>query len=38
MQGKACFNFKNVPAPETLAELKELTAAAVKLWTAKKWM
>jgi hypothetical protein len=38
MQGKACFNFKNVPEPETLAELKALTAASVKVWTAKKWM
>lgn len=38
MQGKTCFNFKNAPEPETLAELMALTAASVKLWTAKKWM
>jgi hypothetical protein len=30
MQGKACFNFKVTPAPATVAELKRLTAAAVK--------
>jgi len=38
MQGKACFNFKSQPEPELLADLKRLTAAAIKLWGEKKWL
>ncbi|MGA2737814.1 MAG: hypothetical protein ABSG65_10240 [Bryobacteraceae bacterium] len=38
MQGKTCFNFKSVPEPETLAELKQLTAAAFEQWQEKKWV
>lgn len=38
MQGKTCFNFKNDPAPELIAELKQLTAAGLKLWAEKKWL
>jgi len=38
MQGKACFNFKTDPEPEAMAELKRLTAAAYKEWSAKKWL
>jgi len=38
MQGKACFNFKSQPEPELLADLKKLTADAVKLWGEKKWL
>ena len=32
MQGKSCFNFKVAPAPETLEELRRLTAAAADHW------
>jgi hypothetical protein len=38
MQGKTCFNFKSVPDPEILAELARLTDAAMKDWSAKKWV
>jgi hypothetical protein len=38
MQGKACFNFKTQPEPELLADLKRLTADAIKLWGEKKWL
>lgn len=38
MQGKACFNFKAPPEPELMADLKKLTAEAVKLWGEKKWL
>jgi hypothetical protein len=38
MQGKACFNFKAVPEPDLIADLKRLTAAGFKLWGAKKWL
>ena len=38
MQGKACFNFKNDPAPELIAELKRLTEAGLKQWADKKWL
>lgn len=37
MQGKACFNFKNPPDGEIVAELKRLTEAALKEWQGKKW-
>jgi hypothetical protein len=32
MQGKSCFNFKVMPEPEIIEELKRLTAAAVEHW------
>ena len=38
MQGKTCFNFRNIPTPELLEELKQLTAAAMKDWTAKQYL
>ncbi|HEY4382418.1 MAG TPA: hypothetical protein VGN01_18855 [Acidobacteriaceae bacterium] len=38
MQGKACFNFKNVPDAELLAELDQLASAALKNWSEKKWV
>jgi hypothetical protein len=38
MQGKTCFNFKQEPEPELLAELDRLTAAGMKLWAAKNWL
>lgn len=38
MQGKTCFNFKTQPEPELMADLKRLTAEAVKLWGEKKWL
>ena len=38
MQGKSCFNFKDDPGPEALADLERLTEAAVEDWAAKKWL
>src|SRR4051794_37841421 len=38
MQGKSCFNFKSDPEPELVAELGELTAAAFKAWSERKWL
>jgi len=38
MQGKSCFNFKTVPEPELLQDLRKLTAAALEDWTAKRWV
>jgi hypothetical protein len=38
MQGKTCFNFKKVPEPELMAELEQLTAAALEDWAAKQWV
>jgi hypothetical protein len=38
MQGKACFNFKNPPDAEQLAELNRLTDAALKDWGAKNYL
>ena len=38
MQGKTCFNFKNIPIPELLEELKQLTAAALKNWAEKQYL
>jgi hypothetical protein len=32
LQGKSCFNFKTVPPPETVAELRRLTEAALAEW------
>jgi hypothetical protein len=38
MQGKACFNFKQQPEPELIAELKQLTEASLKQWDKMKWL
>ena len=38
MQGKACFNFKTVPEPALLNELKQLTDSCVKNWAGRKWL
>ncbi len=38
MQGKTCFNFKDDPDPELIAELKRLTEASFKQWAEKKWL
>ncbi len=38
MQGKSCFNFKTVPEPEIIAELKALTVAGIKQYAEKKWL
>ena len=38
MQGKTCFNFKIDPAPELLAELKQLTEAGIKQWAKERWL
>lgn len=36
MQGKACFNFKVMPEPAVLADLKRLTKAAADHWARGK--
>jgi hypothetical protein len=38
MQGKACFNFKDVPEKDALAELKRLTEAGLKEWAKQKFL
>jgi hypothetical protein len=38
MQGKSCFNFKEEPAPEIVAELGRLTAACLDDWRERKWL
>ncbi|MDR3774738.1 MAG: hypothetical protein P4L26_15395 [Terracidiphilus sp.] len=38
MQGKTCFNFKAVPEPALLEDLKELVEAALQDWTARKYL
>jgi hypothetical protein len=38
MQGKTCFNFKDDPEPELLAELERLTEAGLKDWSGRKWL
>ena len=38
MQGKTCFNFQDVPAPELISELKGLTEAGFRDWDKKKWV
>lgn len=38
MQGKACFNFKKTPEPESLSELERLTEAGLRQWTSKGWV
>ena len=36
MQGKTWFNFKTDPEPEQVAELQQLTQAAVDRWGEQK--
>lgn len=38
MQGKTCFNFKNVPETELTHDLERLTEASLKLWKEKNWL
>lgn len=38
MQGKTCFNFRQDPEPEMLAELKQLTEAGFEQWSNRKWV
>lgn len=38
MQGKTCFNFKTVPDPELVSELKRLTEAGLNLWAENQWL
>ena len=38
MQGKACFNFRNVPEPALIAGLKQLTEDGLRQWREKKWL
>ena len=38
MQGKTCFNFKDDPDPELVAELKRLTEAGLKQWSERNWI
>jgi hypothetical protein len=38
MQGKACFNFKSVPEPEILRDLKTLVEASYQLWSERGWV
>jgi hypothetical protein len=37
MQGKSCFNFKDVPAVELMDDLARLTEASFVEWREKKW-
>ncbi len=38
MHGKTCFNFKDEPTPELLADLKQLTKAAFNEWAEREWL
>jgi len=38
MQGKSCFNFKNSPEPELLAELRRLTDSGFQQFRQKRWL
>jgi hypothetical protein len=38
MQGKTCFNFKEVPDPAVLKELKALTEECRKAWKERNWL
>lgn len=38
MQGKTCFNFKQVPEPATVAELKRLAKACLDAWKERGWL
>lgn len=38
MQGKACFNFKILPEPDLLSDLKLLIKASFEAWQKKGWL
>ena len=38
MQGKACFNFKALPAPDLLSDLELLTKASTEAWQERGWL
>ena len=38
MQGKTCFNFKEDPDPDLLAELKRLAEDGFKQWSERSWI
>jgi hypothetical protein len=38
MQGKTCFNFKALPSPEVLEELRRLTKAAADHWDGQQFL
>jgi hypothetical protein len=38
MQGKTCFNFKEDPDPELVAELKRLAENAFRQWSERDWI
>jgi hypothetical protein len=38
MQGKTCFNFKAVPEPALLTELRSLTKASLQAFDQRKWL
>lgn len=38
MQGKSCFNFKSVPDSTLMAELEQLTGAALRCWAERNWL
>ena len=38
MQGKTCFNFKDVPESALIADLERLTQAALDGWRKQKWL
>jgi hypothetical protein len=38
MQGKTCFNFKTVPEPALLAELRRLVKTGVQVFAQCKWL
>lgn len=38
MQGKTCFNFKSVPDPGLIVELKQLAEEGLKQWSEKNWI
>lgn len=38
MQGKTCFNFKDIPPPELIAELKLLTKTGLQQWADRNWL
>jgi len=38
MQGKTCFNFKEDPDPDLVAELKRLAEDGLKQWSERSWI
>jgi hypothetical protein len=38
MQGKTCFNFRTIPEPSLLKELKALTSAGFRIFRQRKWV